>query len=407
MRFFFKFIERNIAEIDHDPALRIYGGLLAFQHVLTFLLWKFTFPLEQILAKGRTPICWPFFEDCHALRLLDATGVRTIAWCYLAIAVVSTALFLSRRVKTAYLVLLGLNLLKFLILAQDFQLRANQHYMAGFVSIAYLFLPHKRSVLRFLVVSFYFWSGTLKLNNEWLSGAALYGQDRLWFKGALHPWIFGYVVVLELFLAFGVLAKQSWIFWSTLVQLIFFHIFSWPIVGFFYPTTMFTILAIFPLCRLKDAESGESKLISLFRGREPRITYATLALFSMLQVIPYAFPGDTAITGEGRIFALHMFDAQVVCNSNIIVRLKDGTLSRLNVIPKLPVRIRCDPIVYFNVAHQLCRNFAKVGTVEDLDLYLRSRRSSEDSLRPVLEVKNFCRQSLTYDLWRHNSWILT
>jgi hypothetical protein len=105
-------------------------------------------------------------------------------------------------------------------------------------------------------------------------------------KGALHPWIFAYVVVLELFFAFGL-----------------------------------------------------SKLLSLFRGREPTIMCATLALFSILQVIPYAFPGDTAITGEGRIFALHIFDAQVVCNSNIVVRRKDGTLSRLNLIPKLPVLV--------------------------------------------------------------------
>jgi hypothetical protein len=340
--------------------------------------------------------------------VLDASAIRFILWAYLAISVFSTALFFSKtRVKLAFWVFLGLNLFKLIIVAQDFQLRLNQHYMSGFVAIAFLFIPYKRNVLKTLIVLFYFWSGTLKLNYEWLSGAALYSLAGLGMNPNLLRLFGAYVVVLELVIAFGLLARKDWVFRSTLAQIVIFHIFSWQIVGFFYPTIMFTILAIFPLCRFLDYSAAqESQLTSLFFGRESLVTYATVASFSVLQLIPYAFPGDSAITGEGRLFALHMFDAQVICNSTMEVHRPDGRRRRVNVVAQLPIRIRCDPIVYFNVGHQLCRIFAKNRTGQDVDISLHSRRRSEESFRPVMDVKRFCREAPTYDLWRTNSWIL-
>ena len=55
----------------------------------------------------------------------------------------------------------------------DFRFRANQYYMATAIVAILLFWPHKRDALRILLVAFYFWAGTLKLNIEWLSGSTL------------------------------------------------------------------------------------------------------------------------------------------------------------------------------------------------------------------------------------------
>jgi len=51
--------------------------------------------------------------------------------------------------------------------------------MLNWIVLAYLFFPGKRVLLRHLLVSLYFWAGILKLDWEWLSGVALYNQDRL------------------------------------------------------------------------------------------------------------------------------------------------------------------------------------------------------------------------------------
>ena len=407
MSWLWRAFSRNIAEIRSDPALRLYGALLAFLHVLSFFFWRLGWRLENYITVDAPALCWPFFENCHAYRFLDETGVLVLLGFYLALAVVSMLLFLPKRLCTfAYFVLLALNVLKTLILIQDYGLHLNQHYMAGAITLAYLFIPRKRSVVPCLIVALYFWSGTLKLNAEWLSGAALYEKEKFWIKGALIPWACAYAVMLELVIVFGLLARRGWIFWGTLAQLGLFHFLSWPIVGFFYPNLMYTILALFPLCRWIGPTGANPSVGSLFRGREPVVTYAALAVFALLQLVPRAMPGDTAINGEGRLFALHMFDASVVCDAFFVLHDREGT--RREEIPNShwSTRIRCDPLVYFNVAHTECRERSEDPGFLDLDLHLWSRRSTEPTLRSVIALTDFCRKKPTYDMWRPNDWIL-
>ena len=59
------FFRRNVEEIRADPVLRVYGAILAFVHFLTFVFWRGDAPLQTVLPAQATPICWPFFEECH------------------------------------------------------------------------------------------------------------------------------------------------------------------------------------------------------------------------------------------------------------------------------------------------------------------------------------------------------
>lgn len=399
-------IRKNPREIETDPVLRIYGGALAFLHLLSFYHWQFFRPLASLLDPRRDPLCWPFFEDCHAYRLLEPATIRLVLWHYLALALVAIALFAARRLTTAaYVALLLLQFFHALVLIQDVRLRLNQHYMATWVTLAFLFLPSKRRLVRYLIVGFYFWAGALKLDWEWLSGAALYGKP-LGVPPALIPLACAYVVVLEMVIVFGLLARNPWIFWASFGQFLLFHVVSTGVVGLYYPTLMIAILSIFPLARLFGAEEERPSLLRLADGREPWTSYAVLMVFAFLQVLPYLFPGDSAITGEGRLFALHMFDARVVCEASATLRSRDAQARTVVLQPRLAQRIRCDPLVYFNLAHALCRKLRREPGFDDLDLLLRSRRSSEPELRPVISLTNFCRQKPSYDLWRPNPWIL-
>jgi hypothetical protein len=69
------------------------------------------------------------------------------------------------------------------------------------------------------------------------------------------------------------------------------------------------------------------------------------------------------------------------------------------------VRSRCDPIVHFNVARAFCRDGAASGGWTDLDLSLQSRRATETTLRPVIQIERFCAANPSYDVWRPNPWI--
>lgn len=400
------FFRRNIDELAADPVLRAYGAVLAALHVLTFFFWHDR-SVERILRSGANPFCWPFFENCGDYRFLDAGGVRVVLWCYLGVSVLAVALFFSRRLLPyAYWTLVLVNVFKAAIWFQDYRLRLNQHYMALIVTLVFLFLPNKRRLLQYQIVAFYFWAGLLKLDREWLSGVALYGKP-LGVPERLFPLACTYVVILETCLVFGLFARRSWIFWATFAQLIAFHITSWTVVGYFYPVLMFAILSIFPLARAFPAPGEPPGLRRLLTLREPPSTVAFLCFFSFLQVIPWVFPGDTAITGEGRLFALHMFDARVVCKGRAMLHAPDGTIVERPLRAQVAQRIRCDPIVYLSLGRNLCRRTCKERhRCTDLDLQLSSRRSTDPELRPVIDIRNFCHSKVEYDLWRSNAWIL-
>ena len=179
-------------------------------------------------------------------------------------------------------------------------------------------------------------------------------------------------------------------------------------VGYYYPVLMFFLLAIFPLARLvPPADAAPGLLVRFWTGRTRLATYLVAAAFSALQLVPRAFPGDTAITGEGRVYALHMFDARVVCDAHAAVRHLDGRVSDLDLELSRAVRINCDPIVVFNRARNLCLGRGRVGDVADLHLVLRVRRTTDPALRPVVDVANFCSTPLHYNPFWHNRWIAT
>ncbi len=399
------FFRRNIDAIGADSALRLYGAALVSLHVLTFYDWRVR-SIDTRFAAGQRSICWPFFENCADYRLLGAEGIRIYLWFYLGLAVVGIFFFLRRRVAWGYGVLALLTVMAVLVWAQDFRLRLNQHYMALIISLVFLFLPNKRRLLQYQIVAFYFWAGLLKLDAEWLSGAALYRKP-LGVPESLIPEACAYVVLLETCLIFGLFSRRRWLFRAAFAQLVLFHVTSWTVVGFYYPLLMLALLVIFPLSRVFPSEAPAPLFRRLLAGREPASTAVFLSLFSFFQTVPWLFPGDSALTGEGRLFALHMFDARVVCEGELVLHRAAGRIDRVPLRPRLPTRIKCDPIVYLNIGRAFCRRGCnRTDPCIAVDLSLRSRRQTDRELRPVVELDDLCKGGVQYDLWRTNSWII-
>jgi hypothetical protein len=60
--------------------------------------------------------------------------------------------------------------------------------------------------------------------------------------------------------------------------------------------------------------------------------------------------------------------------------------------------------------HGVARNLCRHGQVGDmafanLDLHLRSRRTTDRELKPVIELPEFCTQMPRYAAFLHNDWI--
>lgn len=399
-----EYLKRQFDEICADRALRFYGTALCCGSALAFLAWgRNTGPR---LADTTQAICWPFFEECYRYRLLSGDQITALILLGGLLSGVGALLFLSsRRCRLAWALLLGVNILRTLLLIQDYSLRLNQHYFLSFAALLFLFFPGRRNLLRYYLVFVYFWAGVLKLDWEWLSGAALYG-DPLWIPESLIPASAGYVVILECLLVWGMLSRRRWVYWTTFLQLCLFHLVSFPVVGFFYPVLMYLLLTIFPLTYfLKSGAEARSLFPSLFGGREPLATYLFLALFSLLQLMPKIMPGDEAVTGEGRLYAIHMFDARTVCRGAITARYGDEEVMLVE-IPSLDTpRIRCDPAVYFSIARRNCWERRDDPAFDDLDLLLQSRRQTEAEMRTVVDIRSFCAEEPTYRMLWPNRWI--
>ena len=391
----------RLDELRSDTTLVLFGAALALTNVITFVQWKFHNGVPLMIGRGRDSLCWPFWESCHAYALPVAV-VNAGLWLYVLLALVTAACFLTRRVSAGYWLLLLVNVIRVLVMLQDYRLRANQHYMLNWMVLVYLFLPYTRAMLRNMIVCIYFWAGVLKLDPDWLTGATLYSQDKLWFPRVLVPAACVYVVTLEMVMIWGLYSRRAWVFWGTLAQLALFHYTSWPIVGFWYPTLMVCLLSILPLSRLIPPPRAPA--VAANPRRQPAFALAAVVavVFAALQMTPRAFPGDTAITGEGRMFALHMFDALVECDATMTYHRPDG--DRVEVrreTTKLPHRSRCDPLIYYAIARNACAR----GDHADFDLSLRSKRNSSAEYTQVLDVRSFCAAQPHYALWRHNAWI--
>ena len=407
------YLTMQVAEIRQDRALTVYGAALAFANVVTFAHWKFMVGVPLLIGRGADPICWPFFEDCAAWQL-PVGVVNDGLWGYLLLSIVTAVCFLRGRIRAGYALLVLVNTIRVLVMLLDYRLRANQHYMLNWVLLGFLFLPGKRVLAHHMLAALYFWAGVLKVDPDWLSGATLYKQDQLWFPAGLVPIACAYVVVLEVVMIWGIYARRAFIFWFVVAQLFLFHYTSWAIVGFWYPLLMMCLLAILPLARI-IVPPERHLFLAPSRSRRRAAVVAVGAL-CLLQFAPRVFPGDTAVTGEGRMFALHMFDALIECDASFTYHLADGSevVEHRNETTKMPHRSRCDPIIYYELARRACSRVggriavvrvANTAPVLDLDVRLRARRASSPSFVDVIDIRDFCTNTPRYTFWRHNDWI--
>lgn len=354
---------------------------------------------------GADYACWPLWPGCEGIRASLSPGLVRVAVCgMIAGGLAGAILFATRRTRAAIATFVGTLMTGVAVHSLDYRLRLNQTYMLGWVVLVLLLLPRRLQTLQGLVALFYFWAGALKLNREWLSGAALYAKPAL-VPDALLPASCVYVVVLEMVLLWGLFSASPRWRWAVYAQLLLFHAASWSVVGWYYPLLMAGITAVYPLVWLYAPE--QALTWSRLRADRMGLTLAGVAaVFSGLQLMPRLFPGDSAITGEGRLFALHMFDARVQCEGAANVSTSSGQHLRVPLINEgLEQRMRCDPIVLSAQVRRLCHKLQARPDSPRVDVAIDARRATDPAVQPLMHLDDACHQDLSYSLWHHNAWI--
>ena len=97
---------------------------------------------------------------------------------------------------------------------------------------------------------------------------------------------------------------------AVLAPLLLFHLQSLSQIHWHYLTLMLTILSWFPLAMFVDPDKTCLTLSRLFARRALLTTYVVAGLFAVCQLVRFAYAGDAALTGQGRLWALHMLEAR-------------------------------------------------------------------------------------------------
>ena len=439
-----------------DKSLLLHGSVFALADAVTVYYWKYRIDARGAIFQHLEkfpPICTPVWQSCNLIRELIPTETLRLVLNggLVAMSILSVAssvmflysLFVSPKKSHWAFRAMALSItLKTMFLLSDYRLDHNAHRMVMWSQLFFLLpIPNKADALRTLLVSYYLWAGSLKFNSEWLSGAPLMGKQ-LWpaflFTPAITKMPLYYTGPLEVISAWGLMANPRSI-WLALAffQFFMFHLASFTVVGYYYPLSMFALLSIIPAIALFPDNMSSSKCddkasqVSLLRkfvtGKAPKSSYAAFLLFGASNLYPHlAMPGDRALTGEGRTFALHMLDAATYCNRESMAELVDmetnqsttlgiqyfnrGWVSRFRMV--------CDPFVLMQMLSHSCKLLP--DSKYTFDIHLLSKRTTDDEFSTIVREEDICNRfslgnyssnqdaqgTLRYSWWKHNEWIL-
>jgi hypothetical protein len=397
---------RVVRDLRRYPWFRAYAAALSVTHVLSALFWAENTRLRRAVMGPDPPMCWPFMPDCDALRWLESgAGADRALVLYGTLGAMSAAAFAVRRTAAlAPWLAVATLAFKASLQLQSYLLMGNYHYMPWLLWGALLWVPARRQVLPVLVVLFYFFAGTLKLNLEWLSGAALLQSP--WLEGT---WLYGAqaaAVLFELVVVFGLLARGRGSRALALGTAVGFHAFSWHVVGWFYPCVMACVLSVFPLQWWAVRRTVHVPPWRLWWSwRAPTGASVFLALYCAAQVWPVIITEDAALTGEGRLLSLNMLDARTRCEAALHIQLPGSPPTTLDqqLAPHLGIRIACDPAAFLLSVRSACAALQEAGQGEArVDAHLVSRRSTARRFTTLIAEADVCRRPPTFSMvWRN------
>ncbi|WP_374027478.1 hypothetical protein ACES2J_13395 [Bdellovibrio bacteriovorus] len=389
-------------ELEKTPQLWLVGLILSLEHLLTFFFWLTERPILWILSRSTPSVCWPVFSQCEVFKPGPVT-LQILLGLYAGLAVISGTLWALKKKPALAISLIWILLaMKIGFILQDYRLTGNYHYIPTMVMLAFLLIPHRALALPMTFFVLYFSAGILKLDTQWLSGAAI--NERLFPTWLTQVGVW-YVLVLELGLIFLLFAKKDRWFYFVFVQLVVFHLYSWHLTRFFYPSVMLLLLGILLITRPLIADwSVRQAFRKVFQSP---VAVSLTVIFVALQLPQYYLPGDAALTGEGRMYALIMYDGRVQCEPHVTLWKKDQSKDTVPLMPPwLMTRTACDPLVYMRLSEQICQWAAKDTTVVQADFTLPVRYQGDSEWQPLVSATDICKKRLTYSNFFPNAWIM-
>jgi hypothetical protein len=395
-----EFIKSNLYEIKKSGSLRTLGGLLALFHLLQFYLWwdEGNLPLKFV-AQG-LPMCWSMFENCQWLRLIPFGLLTFIFFAYGAIILLSTLCFLLTDLVALgfYSLILG-SFFGFLLYTQDLRLSSNEGYFIFFASFAFLFVPSKHRLMRWLIVSFFAARGLSQASPDWLSGT--WYMEHLHLPIKLAEWLAAVSVLVQMIGGASLLFRDGRFFATGWICLFVFECANLYVGDLLSASLAMGSLVYIALDEFELRKAEREYLYQSFIRPEPSFMWGAvlLAFFWAAQLTPFANLKRTSrIKAVLDIWALHPEAAHEECEQRTFARYK-GRTEEIDLVPQMSRQpaMLCNTYLRFLDLKAACRQMHEADPdFVTLSSVLQVRNYREKTSYRAFEIEDFCDPELTF-----------
>ncbi|OGJ58044.1 hypothetical protein A2635_01435 [Candidatus Peribacteria bacterium RIFCSPHIGHO2_01_FULL_51_9] len=397
LRFYRKIF--SIAEIEESTALKWSAGAFLFATFVSFYRWvgEHTITIDAYLKNDYT--CWPYFMSCGKYYFLHALpegySQTTLYTAFFGLMLLIVYLMYKKDWVLAHMGLLVLWFWKVMFVFVFAYLGGgNFAYYDIILLFIWLFIPYKLFFLRSVFVLLYFLASTIKIDAGWIAGTYFTSLSTGLpiFGNFLAPVATNIVIFMQMVGSWFLLSGRKMLQRLALAGFIFFHLYSGILVEYRYMATALPVLIIlFGLFYEK---------LPIPRDRKALAGWLLIALLCALQLsrLLIVSPTDQRLTLEGNRFGLFMFEANHQCVSYITIVTNDERSRKLRSESSDAHR-RCDPYREWFSIQQLCSRTPDASYIE----WKYDHSVNGGPFYRIVDEQNAC--SLTYMLWKHNSWI--
>jgi hypothetical protein len=395
-----EFIRANIWEIKKSGSLRTLGGLLAIFHLLLFYVWLDDGRLPLKLVEQGIPMCWSLLENCEWLRAIPFGLLSFLFYSYAVFAALAMlCFFVSGLASLGYYLLLMATGFGLILYFQDLRISSNEGYFIFFLSFAYLLVPSKHRLMRWMIVSFFAARGLSQASPDWLTGS--WYSEHLSLPIKLAEWLAALSVLVQMIGGVALLFRDGRFFWTSWICLFVFectHLY----IGEFLPSCLSIGALLYVALDELELRKAEREYIyqSFIRPDPSFILGGTLlAIFWAAQLSPFlSLDRNSTVKNVLSVWTLHPEAAHEECDQRTFAVYKDRTEEvEVDTESTRQPAMMCNAYLRFLDVKAMCKRLSeKSPDFVTLSSVLQVRNLREKSAYRAFEVKDFCNPDLTF-----------
>ncbi len=395
-----EFIRANIWEIKKSGSLKALGAILAAFHLLQFYMWSQQGHLPLKLVQQDIPMCWSLFESCDWIRTIPFGLLSFLYYAYAAVAglAILCFIFLGGVTSIGYYLLHIAMWSGMLLYFQDLRISSNEGYFIFFTTFAFLLVPSKHRLMRWVVASFFAARGLSQASPDWLTGT--WYMEHLALPIKLAEWLAAVSLLVQMIGGAALLFRDGRYFWTAWICLFVFectHLY----IGEYYTSGLFLgALLYVALDELELRKAEREYIYQSFIRPDPSFVLGgtLLAFFWAAQFTPFVgFERNSGVKAVLNTWALHPEAAHEECDQRTFAIYK----SRVEEIEvqsetRQPAMM-CNTYLRYLDLKATCKELKeKSDDFVTLSSALQVRNLREKSSYRAFEVKDFCASDLNF-----------